>query len=625
MAHVQREFDQNERFRAFVTASSDVVYSMSPDWSEMRFLQGRDFISDTREPSRSWLDKYIPPDEQPSVMGAIREAIQTRRIFELEHRVIRADGTLGWTFSRAIPILDAQGEVIEWFGAASDVTRRKEAEASLVRARADAERQRRLYEAILTNTPDLAYVFNLEHRFIYANEGLLRMWGRTWEEAIGRNCLELGYEPWHAAMHDREIEQVVATKQPVRGEVPFSGTLGRRIYDYIFVPVLGPDGSVEAVAGTTRDVTEYKEGQRRKDEFIATLSHELRNPLAPLRNAVHLLRGAAETPETLPIHEMMERQIGHLVRLVDDLLEVSRITRGKLDLRKERIDLAFVVRTAVETCSPIIQQAGHRLTLGLPAEPLWVEGDAVRLAQVLTNLLNNAARYTDRGGEISLDAQRDGSAAIVRIRDNGSGISAEELPTLFAMFSRGDGADMRAPGGLGVGLALSRTLTEMHGGTIEARSEGVGRGSEFKVRLPLAPATGSSHGQRGRSAGLTGRRILVVDDNADAAESLGMILRTLGADVHVARSGPAGLEACGKYEPEVVLLDIGMPGMDGYEVARRIRARDRQRQPALVALTGWGQEEHRQKSREAGFDHHLVKPAEIAALQALLGTLVQRQ
>jgi PAS domain S-box-containing protein len=502
--------------------------------------------------------------------------------------------------------------------------RRKQAEESLEQAKADVERQRRLYEAILTNTPDLAYVFNLEHRFIYANEGLLKMWGKTRDEALGKNCLELGYEPWHAAMHDREIDQVVATKQAVRGEVPFSGTLGRRIYDYILVPVLGPDGKVEAIAGTTRDVTDYKEGQRRKDEFIATLSHELRNPLAPLRNALHLLRATAETPATLPIHDMIERQLSHMVRLVEDLLEVSRITRGKLELRKERTDLASVLRTAVETCAPMIQQAGHRLSVGLPAQPLWVEGDSVRLAQLLSNLLNNAARYTDAGGEIALEAARDGSEATVRVRDNGAGISSAELPKLFAMFSRGDGADTRAPGGLGIGLALARTLAEMHGGTIEARSEGPGRGSEFTVRLPLARGTILSDSRASGTAVLTGRRILVVDDNADAAESLAMVLRSLGAEVQVARSGPAGLEACGKYDPEVVLLDIGMPGMDGYEVARRIRARTRSRQPALVALTGWGQDEHRQKSREAGFDHHLVKPAEIPALQALLGSLRPR-
>ena len=246
----------DERFRALVTATSDVVYSMSADWSEMRHLVGRDFIADTTEPSRGWLEKYIPRDDQPRVLETIAHAVRTKGVFELEHRVLRPDGTLGWTLSRAIPILDERGEIVEWFGAAGDVTRRKQAEAALAEARSDADWQHRLYEAILGNTPDLVYVWDLDHRFIYANEALLKMWGKTWDEAIGKNCLELGYEPWHAAMHDREIEQVVATGKPVRGEVPFTGTFGRRIYDYIFVPVVGPDGKVEAVAGTTRDVTE---------------------------------------------------------------------------------------------------------------------------------------------------------------------------------------------------------------------------------------------------------------------------------------------------------------------------------------------------------------------------------
>ncbi len=252
-----------ERFRAFVTATSDVVYRMSPDWSEMRHLQGQEFIADTESPSRGWLEKYLHPDDKPSVLSAIHEAIASKSTFELEHRVIRVDGTLGWTFSRAIPLLDTQGELVEWFGTARDVTERKLAEEALARMTAHSEQLRRLYHAILATTPDLVYVFDLDHRFTYANEALLAMWGKTAEQAIGKTCLELGYEPWHAAMHDREIEQVVATKQPVRGDVPFTGTQGRRIYDYIFVPVLGANGEVEAVAGTTRDVTDRRLAEER--------------------------------------------------------------------------------------------------------------------------------------------------------------------------------------------------------------------------------------------------------------------------------------------------------------------------------------------------------------------------
>ncbi|HVW09705.1 MAG TPA: PAS domain S-box protein [Bryobacteraceae bacterium] len=260
-----------ERFRALVTATSDIVYRMSPDWREMHFLEGRDFIPDTTDPSRSWVQNYIHPDDQPRVLEALEEAIRTNSMFHLEHRVIRPDGSLGWTLSRAVPVRDAKGEIVEWFGAAADITERKRAEGAIAHITAESERQRRLYQAILSTTPDLAYVFDLNHRFTYANEALLTMWGKTAAEAIGKNCLELGYEPWHAAMHDREIEQVIATKKPIRGDVPFSGTSGRRIYDYIFVPVLDAAGNVEAIAGTTRDVTDRTIAEERIRDSEARL------------------------------------------------------------------------------------------------------------------------------------------------------------------------------------------------------------------------------------------------------------------------------------------------------------------------------------------------------------------
>jgi PAS domain S-box-containing protein len=503
-----------------------------------------------------------------------------------------------------------------------NVTEQKRVEAERERLAAESEKQRRIYEAALSNTPDLVYVFDLEHRFTYANEALLRMWGRTREEALGRNCLELGYEPWHAEMHDREIEQVVATRRPIRGEVPFTGTGGRRIYDYIFVPVLGPGGEVVAVAGTTRDVTERKEAEQAKDEFLATLSHELRNPLAPLSNSLHLLGLAGKGDARLTqVHGMMERQVHHLVRLVDDLLEMSRISRGAFELRKERIEVAAVVRNAIETSEPLIRARHHLLSVSLPGEALWLDGDPVRLAQILANLLNNAAKYTDEGGQISVHTWREKGEAVVAVRDNGAGIAAEALPRLFEMFNRGDRSAAGGTG-LGIGLALARRLAQMHGGSIAARSDGPGAGSEFTVRLPLAPQQAPGSAREGTSdAALPQRRVLIVDDNRDAADSLSMVLNLLGAEVRVARSGAEALEAFPAYDPAVVLLDIGMPGMDGYEVARRIRSLYPQRRTAIVALTGWGQEKDRRQAREAGIDHHLIKPADIETLRSLLASL----
>ncbi|MDY6983472.1 MAG: PAS domain-containing protein, partial [Pseudomonadota bacterium] len=273
------------------------------------------------------------------------------------------------------------------------------AEALAREGEAQSARQRRLYEAILSNTPDFAYIFDLQHRFIYANEGLLKMYGKQWDEVIGKTFFEVGYEAWHAEMHEREIDEVVATKRPVRGDIPFTGTHGRRVYDYIFVPVFGPHGEVEAVAGTTRDVTDIKEADRRKDEFLATLAHELRNPLAPIRNAVHVLAMTAQdNRQTKQVCEMVERQVNHMVRLVDDLMEISRISRGIIELRREHITLDSIVRSAVDTSTPLINGAKHKLVVALPEHPVMLYGDPVRLAQVIANLLNNAAKYTPRGG-----------------------------------------------------------------------------------------------------------------------------------------------------------------------------------------------------------------------------------
>lgn len=500
---------------------------------------------------------------------------------------------------------------------------------------AETERQRRIYETALNSTPDFVYVFDTDHRALYANDALLKTWGVT--EVRGKKWMDLGYEQWHADMHDRELDTVINTRAPIRGEIPFTGTGGKRMYDYIFAPVFDEHGEVVAVAGTTRDITDRQAAEqsiqeqatrlaasdRAKDDFLATLSHELRNPLAPLRNSIALLhRGGLEGDKLAKIHGIMERQVNQLVRLVDDLLEVSRISRGVLSLRTEHIELAAVVKTAVETSNPLIQAAGHTLVLDVPAEPLWVEGDPVRLAQVLSNLLNNAASYTDGGGTITVKVERDGDKACVRVRDTGIGIEPEAISHMFEMFSRGNRDSARNQGGLGIGLALARRLTEMHKGTLDAQSEGPGKGAEFTICLPLA-STG--HDEAGCGAGgdvrLDKTRVMVVDDNLDAGDTLAVILDMLGAEVRLARNGAEALEIFPAYKPSVVLLDIGMPGMNGYEVAKAIRSRFADHPTVLVALTGWGQEDDRRYASEAGFDHHLLKPAEIDALQKLLSEI----
>lgn len=316
----------------------------------------------------------------------------------------------------------------------------------------------------------------------------------------------------------------------------------------------------------------------------------------------------------------MERQVEHLVRLVDDLLDVSRIMRGKVELRREPIELSTVIGRAVETSQPAIDAEAHRLEVCMPPEPLWVHGDIVRLAQVVSNLLNNAAKYTERGGNITLVAAREGSEATVRVRDTGIGIAPPLLPQLFNMFFQAERRTKESQGGLGIGLSLVRRLVELHGGTVEAHSEGRGKGSEFVVRLPAldtAPERSKRQEDSTKGLPLARRRVLVVDDNVDAADSLAMVLRLLGQEVHVAYDGPSALERAQAAPPDIAFLDLGMPKMDGYDLARAFRANPDLAGAVLVALTGWGQPEDRQRTRTAGFNHHFVKPVEAEALHQL--------
>ena len=365
---------------------------------------------------------------------------------------------------------------------------------------------------------------------------------------------------------------------------------------------------------------EREQADRRKDEFLATLAHELRNPLAPIRNWVNVLRLSGPTEQENRIWDLMDRQVSHMVRLVDDLMELSRITRGKIELRMEAMELAPIVAAAVEASRPLIESARHTFTVALPDAPMIVRADAVRLAQVISNLLNNAVKYTDEGGAIALTVRQEGREAVLSVKDTGIGITATALPQVFDMFVQADGNDRRARSGLGIGLTLVRSIVRMHGGRVEAHSAGPGKGSEFVVRLPLstmvpAPAESDVLPMR-RYRGMT--RVLVVDDNHDAADSLGALIGMLGADVRVAYDGRTALELFDAFRPAAVFLDLGMPDIDGYEVAHQIRSRPGARDTVLVALTGWGQERDRRRSAEAGFNRHLAKPADVETLQSVL-------
>ena len=526
------------------------------------------------------------------------------------------------------PMLDANGTVNGVILQGIDLTERRQAEAELVRLTEESERRRRVYETILSNTPDFAYVFDFQHHFVYANEPLLRMWGKTWDEAIGKTFLEIGYEDWHAAMHIREIEQVRATRKPIRGEVPFNGTMGRRIYDYIFVPVFGADGEVEAVAGTTRDVTERKEAEealresdRRKDDFLALLAHELRNPLAPIRNGLQVIRLAEGDPASIAMaREMMDRQLSHMVRLIDDLLDISRITRNKMELRRGNITLADVIGSAVEAAGPSIEEFGHELTVRLPEEPIRLHADLTRLAQVFSNLLTNSAKYTARGGKIWLSAEIVGHEIVVSVRDTGIGIPAQALLTIFDMFSQVARSFERSTGGLGIGLALVKGLVEMHGGVVYAESV-EGQGSKFTVRLPMtAPQVQAAENSSSSNTvdQLPRLRVLVVDDNHDGAASMAMMLRLLGNDITMAHDGLEAVAAAGAVRPEVILMDIGLPRLNGLDATRQIREQPWGKSINIIALTGWGQDSDRELSHAAGCNDHLVKPVQLSDLERVL-------
>ena len=367
-----------------------------------------------------------------------------------------------------------------------------------------------------------------------------------------------------------------------------------------------------------------RDADRKKDDFLALLAHELRNPLAPIQSALQILKVPTVDPRTSgEAREVAERQVVHLTRLVDDLLDVSRIMRGKIVLRKERVDLSAIVNRAVETIRPAIDAERHELSIELPAEEVALDADIVRMSQALANLLSNAAKYTPAGGRIWLTAALDDSLLTVRVRDTGIGIAPETLPHLFDMFMQVAPGTTRSQGGLGIGLTLVKSLIEMHGGTVAVQSEGLGRGSEFSLRLPaptLKAQASAEPAQEKTEAPIASRRLLIVDDNVDAAQSLAVLLRLYGHQVRVAHGGEEALAAVAAERPELILLDIGMPGMNGYEVASHLRKQFTPEQLTLVALTGWGQEQDRRRSKEAGFDHHLTKPVELATLRKVLAS-----
>jgi PAS domain S-box-containing protein len=503
-------------------------------------------------------------------------------------------------------------------------------QASSVLQRMATEEAQALLASIVVSSDDAIVSKTLDGVITSWNAGAERLFGYEAAEAVGRSVtLIIPRERW-----DEErmiLDRLRRGERLDHFETVRQAKDGRLIEVSLTVsPMHDAAGRVVGASKVARDISAQKaaertlrEADRRKDEFLAMLAHELRNPLAPIRSAVHILRAKATgAPELTWAGDVIDRQTEQLTRLVDDLLDVSRITRGKIALRKERVNLTDVVRSAIEANRPLLEQRGHQLSIALPSRPVVLDADPTRLAQVLLNLLNNAAKYTDPGGQVSLSAQVEGDRVTVRVADTGIGIPREMLGRVFELFMQGERSLDRAHGGLGIGLTLVQRLVEMHGGTVEARSEGPGRGTEMLVRLPVVvpeeERPRAAADDVSLAAGGGGRRVLVVDDNRDAADSLAMLLRMLGHEVQTAGDGVEAVQAAAAFRSDFVILDIGLPRMDGYEAARRIREEARGREIVLVALTGWGQEDDRRRSHEAGFDHHLTKPVALSSLQELL-------
>jgi PAS domain S-box-containing protein len=534
---------------------------------------------------------------------------------------LRKDGSLFFADGVLVALRGASGELRGFGKVFQDVTDRKRAEEALAR---DA--------LLLANVQDAVVVTDLDGVVTYWNEGATRLFGWAAGEMLGRPLTDRVPEEARARM--AEAARAIRNGQDFVGEWEDYRKDGSRVWiDARVTRVNDAAGKMVGILGLSHDITERKkaedalrEADRRKDDFIALLAHELRNPLAPLRNGLQVMRLAGgQANAVAEARAMMDRQLGHMVRLIDDLLDVSRISRDKLSLRRSRVLLTDVISNAVEAARPLIEAAGHELTVSLPPRPIFLDADLTRLAQVFSNLLTNSAKYTERGGHIWLGAESGNGTVTVSVRDNGIGIPADALPCIFDMFSQVDRSIERSTGGLGIGLALVKGLVEMHGGTVAAASAGQGKGSAFTVRLPVLesppepPEVVTPDG--GRAVRRPKRRVLVADDNRDSAASMAMMLKLLGDEVLTAHDGIEAVEAAERFRPEVILMDVGMPRLNGLDATRRIREQPWGKTMTIIALTGWGQDGDRARSREAGCDSHLVKPVSLPDLDKLLAAL----
>lgn len=629
------------RLAAIVESSDDAVVSKTLDGVIRSWNLGAErlFGYTSEEAVGQHITLIIPPDRRNEELRILERLRRGERVEHFETVRVSKDGRLLDISLTVSPIRDGAGRVIGASKVARDITAQKQT--------AEALRQSEEHARLALDIAHLGtWTWNATTGKLHADDRFREVCG-SWSDGP----LMLTDVLWRIHPDDRtRIEAAVQAALRPDGNglyaeefrfVHADGSLrwvisrGKTLFERH-----GQVNRPTSMLGTILDVTERKRlekelreraeeltrADRKKDEFIALLAHELRNPLAPLRNGLQVMRLAAgDAAAVAQTRDMMERQLGHMIRLVDDLLDIARINQNKMELRRSHLLLADVVSSAIETARPAIEAAGHALTVSLPQSPVFLNADLTRLAQVFANLLTNSAKYTERGGRIWLTAERRGTDAIVSVRDTGIGIPAEALPRIFELFSQVDRSIERSTGGLGIGLALVKGLVEMHGGTVVAASDGQGKGSTFTVTLPaLATDTDpqlANSSENGQTAAGPRRRMLVVDDNRDAATSMAIMLKLRGNDVATAHDGTEAIDAADTFRPQVILMDVGMPELNGLDATRRIREQPWGRSVVIIALTGWGQEDDRAQSQEAGCDGHLVKPVDLNELEQLLTAL----
>ncbi len=567
---------------------------------------------------------YTPQWPRTDAEAGMRAALHERGEWhgEISHRAHDGrDIAVEWSVTA---LRDASGSPAGYIGVSHDITERKRADVQMQHVSV-------LLDTLLHTAPIGFCFLDRGRRFVRINERLAKMNGISAQAHLGRRVSEI-LPNLDDALRD-VTDRILATGEAVlnhefSGETPAAPGV-KRFWNESWYPVHDGAGEIMGFGAVVEEITARKQSEatlrevdRRKDEFLATLAHELRNPLAPIRTGLHLLRNLEDrNPRLESLAAMMERQIAHLVRLVDDLLDVGRLASGKLLLKRERVPLYGLLTSAVEAVRPLINDRGHVLTVTMAPTAIVLDVDPVRITQVIVNLLNNAIKFTAVKGRIGVTVVQQPDEVAIAVSDTGVGLATEDLHRIFELFTQVDRSPGQAQGGLGIGLTLSQQIAAMHGGTVHATSAGVGLGSEFVLRLPLisdAPTPFAPNNAETHVPSVTSRRILVVDDNRDGADMMSMLLRAEGHDTQVAYDGKAAVEVAEAFRPEVVMLDLGLPMMDGYEVCRHLRAQAWAAGLVVIALTGWGSAQDRRRSQDAGIDHHLVKPVDPAAIRQVL-------